>query len=187
MDVNGSIDELTLRVGSALALVVLAWLMLGVGAALVVRIAHRRGHAPQFAEALARRTLPRWAFALVAGSAVVLTPLAAQAAPPSPSLPPPSLPLSTAQPAASSPAPSGTAPAITRAAAQRPPRHMTVVVRPGDSLWRLAREHVAAAHPTDRQVAAAWPRWYAANRAVIGTDPGLIRPGERLRVPQDPS
>jgi nucleoid-associated protein YgaU len=186
MEANETIDQLTLRVGSGLALVVLAWLMLGVGAGLVVRIARRRGRAPQFAEALARRTLPRWAYALVAGSAVVLTPLAAHAAPPSPSLPPPSLPISTAHPVAMPSATSPVAPA-SPPAAQEPPRHATVVVRPGDSLWRLAREHVAAAHPTDRQVAAAWPRWYAANRAVIGTDPDLIHPGARLRVPEDAS
>jgi hypothetical protein len=35
-------------------------------------------------------------------------------------------------------------------------------------------------------IAAAWPRWYAANRAVIGPDPGLIRPGQELMPPSGP-
>ncbi|MFN8156081.1 MAG: LysM domain-containing protein [Candidatus Nanopelagicales bacterium] len=57
-----------------------------------------------------------------------------------------------------------------------------VVVRPGDTLWDIARRHLPA-RATDAQVARAWPRWYAANRAVIGPDPDVIRPGQRLRAP----
>lgn len=57
-----------------------------------------------------------------------------------------------------------------------------VVVRRGDSLWSIARRHLRAG-ATDAEVARAWPRWYAANRAVIGPDPNLILPGMRLRVP----
>lgn len=56
------------------------------------------------------------------------------------------------------------------------------VVRPGDCLWDIARRHLPHG-ATDAQVARAWPRWYAANRAVIGRDPGLLIPGTRLRVP----
>lgn len=57
-----------------------------------------------------------------------------------------------------------------------------VVVRPGDTLWDIARRHLPAG-ATDAQVARAWPRWYAANRTVIGPDPDVIRPGQRLRAP----
>jgi nucleoid-associated protein YgaU len=32
-------------------------------------------------------------------------------------------------------------------------------------------------------VALAWPRWYAVNADVIGQDPDLIHPGQRLRIP----
>jgi len=68
------------------------------------------------------------------------------------------------------------APAAHRAA------HEVVVVQPGDTLWDIARRHLpASASPTD--VARAWPRWYAANRAAIGPDPALLRPGTRLRSP----
>lgn len=57
-----------------------------------------------------------------------------------------------------------------------------VVIVPGDTLWDIARRHLpAGASPAD--VAREWPRWYAANRAEIGPDPALIRPGTRLRLP----
>lgn len=62
------------------------------------------------------------------------------------------------------------------------PAAAEVVVRPGDSLWRIAAANLPPEH-TDAQVARAWPRWYAANRAVIGADPGALRPGQRLAVP----
>jgi nucleoid-associated protein YgaU len=57
-----------------------------------------------------------------------------------------------------------------------------VVVRPGDCLWHIAERALPVDH-TPADVARAWPRWYAANRTVIGPDPHLIRPGQRLRAP----
>lgn len=57
-----------------------------------------------------------------------------------------------------------------------------VVVQPGDCLWGLvARSLGPTADP--RAVAATWPRWWAANRDVVGADPDLLHSGERLRVP----
>lgn len=73
-------------------------------------------------------------------------------------------------------------PASERPAAASPRPVEVVVVRRGDTLWGIARRHLAP-HATDAQIARAWPRWYTANRAVIGPDPGLIRPGQRLRAP----
>ncbi len=58
----------------------------------------------------------------------------------------------------------------------------TVLVVPGDTLWDIARDHLPAA-AADADVATAWPAWYAANAAVIGSDPDLIRPGQRLTAP----
>jgi len=58
----------------------------------------------------------------------------------------------------------------------------SVVVAPGDSLWSIAAQHLPAA-ATDALTAAAWPRWYAVNRSVIGDDPDLLLPGQRLTVP----
>lgn len=57
-----------------------------------------------------------------------------------------------------------------------------VPVRPGDCLWDIAAAHLGPG-ATDVQIARAWPRWYAANRAVIGPDPNLIHPGQRLVPP----
>lgn len=58
----------------------------------------------------------------------------------------------------------------------------SVVVARGDTLWDIAARSLGpAAEPAE--VAAEWPRWYAANRAVVGPDPGHIRPGQRLVAP----
>ncbi len=56
------------------------------------------------------------------------------------------------------------------------------VVEPGDSLWSIARAHLGE-NATDAEVAAEWPRWHTTNRAVIGTDPHLIHPGQPLLAP----
>lgn len=61
----------------------------------------------------------------------------------------------------------------------------SVVVRPGDSLWAIAASRLPAG-ATDAQIAQEWPRWYAENLDVVGTDPGLILPGQVLRQPDRP-
>lgn len=64
----------------------------------------------------------------------------------------------------------------------RDPAHVrAVTVRPGDCLWDIAAHRLT--HPTSAHVAAAWPRWWLANRVLIGADPDLVRPGQRLRPP----
>ncbi|SOD73109.1 hypothetical protein SAMN05892883_2403 [Jatrophihabitans sp. GAS493] len=60
----------------------------------------------------------------------------------------------------------------------------SVTVAPGDSLWLIAA-HRLGASASNEQIAAEWPRWYAANAAAIGTDPGLIHPGSVLQAPAD--
>ena len=62
------------------------------------------------------------------------------------------------------------------------------VVRPGDSLWSIAAADTAAASTggLESSVAEVDRRWraiWAANRDLVGDDPDLIRPGQRLRVP----
>jgi nucleoid-associated protein YgaU len=57
----------------------------------------------------------------------------------------------------------------------------TVVVGRGDCLWRIAAR--AFRRPTSARIAAAWPQWWDANRGVIGADPELIHPGQRLVPP----
>ncbi|MGW0465541.1 transglycosylase family protein [Streptomyces sp. NPDC003027] len=73
-------------------------------------------------------------------------------------------------------------PVQTGRAAERPPaatpttvpavREMYTVT-PGDSLSRIAREE---------RVGGGWQRLYAANRTVVGDDPDLIHPGQRLTL-----
>lgn len=57
-----------------------------------------------------------------------------------------------------------------------------ITVEPGDSLWAIA-EHDLGPRATDREIAAEWPRWFAANRDEIGPDPDHIVPGVMLRAP----
>ncbi|HET7734705.1 MAG TPA: LysM domain-containing protein [Nocardioidaceae bacterium] len=58
-------------------------------------------------------------------------------------------------------------------APQRAPHSPAVTtVRPGDTLSAIAAKHGLA-----------WRVLYAANREVVGSDPDLIRPGQRLVVP----
>lgn len=65
-------------------------------------------------------------------------------------------------------------------AAAPPPRSHRV--RPGDSLWSIADDWLPAAAPV-AEVDTTWRRIYRANRPAIGTDPNLIVPGTRLRLP----
>lgn len=64
----------------------------------------------------------------------------------------------------------------------RPASPRAITVAPGDSLWRLAAAHLGAG-ATANDIAAEWPRWFEANRAVIGTNPDLIHPGQQLTPP----
>lgn len=57
------------------------------------------------------------------------------------------------------------------------------VVRPGDTLWSLARARLGPT-ATGAAVAREWRRTYRANRTVVGADPDLIRPGQRLVLPR---
>jgi nucleoid-associated protein YgaU len=57
-----------------------------------------------------------------------------------------------------------------------------VVVRRGDTLWHIAARYLGPG-ATTAEIAHEWPRWHAANRAVIGDDPDLIHPGQLLTPP----
>ena len=58
-----------------------------------------------------------------------------------------------------------------------------VVVHRGDTLWAIAARDLGP-HATDAEVAGHWPRWYSANRTVIGPDPDRILPGQVLVRPR---
>jgi hypothetical protein len=57
-----------------------------------------------------------------------------------------------------------------------------VVVHRGDTLWGIVARQLGP-HASDAEVAHAWPRWWAANRQVIGDEPDLIKPGQVLHAP----
>lgn len=71
------------------------------------------------------------------------------------------------------------------AAHQPAPPDPTVMVRPGDCLWSLAADDLGPG-ASATAVDARW-RWiYRLNRALIGPDPDLIRPGQLLELPPRP-
>lgn len=70
-----------------------------------------------------------------------------------------------------------------------PPRAGSHVVVPGDCLWHIAGDRLAALHgrpATDGDVATATEAWWRANADVIGPDPDLLLPGQVLFPPDPP-
>jgi nucleoid-associated protein YgaU len=57
-----------------------------------------------------------------------------------------------------------------------------VVVQPGDTLWSIAARRLGPT-ASGAAITAAWHAWYAANRNVIGSNPSVIQPGQRLTPP----
>ena len=58
----------------------------------------------------------------------------------------------------------------------------SVVVRTGDCLWTIAARGLSA-DATPVEIAHRWHALYAANRGLIGPDPDVLQPGQRLRLP----
>jgi nucleoid-associated protein YgaU len=61
----------------------------------------------------------------------------------------------------------------------------SVVVRRGDTLWAIAA-HTLPPGADQQRVARRCAELYRLNRAVVGGDPDLIRPGQRLVLPPTP-
>lgn len=82
------------------------------------------------------------------------------------------------------------APEVADGAAARPAARLSttvapwpeVVVRPGDSLWAIAAARLPP-DASDADITRAWQHLHAVNRAVVGADPDLIHPAQRLRLP----
>lgn len=63
-----------------------------------------------------------------------------------------------------------------------------VVVRPGDTLWSLARDDLPPADRTsDAAIGVHWRALHRLNLGVLGPDPDLIVPGQRLTLPSAPT
>lgn len=63
--------------------------------------------------------------------------------------------------------------------AVQPPAVHSYTVKPGDSLWEIAKEEYGS---PDK-----WPSIYDANLATIGHDPDFLLPAWQLTIPDDPT
>lgn len=175
-----------------------AWVTLAVSAGLTGALP---GVAGRIGAGVARALLPRAVYRILAGAAglgVLLTPALASAAAASHPVVAASQPTPTPQWPTDSPVHPPQWPTTPTARHSHPQLHEhgserhhrhrpeAVVVRPGDTLWDIAADHLPGRRSA-RRVAAAWPRWYAANRAVIGDDPAVIVAGQHLRPPAEGS
>jgi nucleoid-associated protein YgaU len=66
--------------------------------------------------------------------------------------------------------------------APRPRSRRTVIVRTGDSLWSIAHRDLTP-HAAAPAIVRRWHAIYATNRSLIGPDPDVIEPGQRLDLP----
>lgn len=184
-------DVAAAQAAGAVLWVIALWLAVGMGAAFAQHLPGRLGRA---ADAVARSVLPGAVYRVVAGAAglgIVLAPAiatgveAAAAQPAAAStVTPPAWPTDSSLPAPVWPTDPSIAAHHRRATPQAGDED--VVVHAGDSLWSIAAEHLPA-HASDARIAKEWPRWFAANHRVIGTDPNTITPGQLLHAPEEGS
>lgn len=59
-----------------------------------------------------------------------------------------------------------------------------VTVRSGDSLWQIASERLTTPGASAAEVDRAWRGLWSLNRDVVGDEPDLILPGQRLILPE---
>ena len=161
--------DAVLTVSAVLLTVLGCWLMVCLVVEVVQQVRACRSGQPHVSSSSWRPEAVRSLVALVVGSALAV-PLGASAAQrPGPTVLD-GLPLPDRVPGnASGPA------------YRRPP--VTLRVRVGDSLWRLAAERLPASRSA-ADVDRAWRHLYACNRTTVGPDPDLLHPGIRLRVPR---
>lgn len=122
--------------------------------------------------------------ATTAGATTTASPSAAGEQSPPRDQPPPTPGWTPTRPVATPARPAGSPTLVTTQTRHRSDDPTHVVVRRGDTLWGIAARHLGP-QATDADVAQAWPRWYAANRHLIGSDPGLLLPGQELVPPTE--
>jgi LysM domain-containing protein len=178
-------------VAAVLGLIAWAWLLLGAILAIADGLTRRPGHL------LVRRVAPTaWRRLVLTAVGVGALTAPAAVAQASPGEPPDAVAVSTGwhdpgrAPASSVaeairglPLPDRPYGRLAAVGTDDPHDPRRVVVRPGDSLWAIAERHLGPDASTEA-IAAEWPRWYAANRALIGPDPDLITPGMVLHAPE---
>lgn len=71
---------------------------------------------------------------------------------------------------------------VTRAPIRAVDAHEQIVVKRGDNLWNIAKDHLPAG-ASNAEINQEWHRWYDANRQVIGENPDMILPGQMLTPP----
>lgn len=169
------VDAAVVFVAVALSWVLLGWLALG----LVVGVAAELpGAAGRAAAAIGTIVLPRairQVVSLTLGVGMLTAGASAASADPAPARP--ETPAASTAVAVDWPLQPSSAPTPDSA-----PVDTAVVVRPGDSLWAIAASRLGTA-ATCTEIAAAVASWYAANHELIGPDPDLIHPGQRLVPP----
>jgi nucleoid-associated protein YgaU len=78
-------------------------------------------------------------------------------------------------PAGQAPVVSTGEPSVAPSPAAAPNHPVSHDVKAGDYLWKIAHEQLGDA--------SRWPEIYALNRDVIGENPNLLQPGQKLRLP----
>lgn len=82
-------------------------------------------------------------------------------------------PVPTAAPSPAAPVPAAPPPSAAPPPPSTPSSQRVYTVRRGDTLWGIAQRFYGSGSQ--------WKKLYANNRAVVGSNPNLIRPGEKLR------
>jgi hypothetical protein len=187
-------DRFVAQLAGGVLWLLAAWVIIGL---LAIVGAQLPGTCGRLSGQVGRIVVPRVVATLLAGSAgvgVLLAPVTAGATP-SPVWPSAPAPHSSSSPAPAPVWPSEieVQPATPPAASTPPAAHRTAPAKPGhggsaesvqsgDSLWLLAARRLGP-DATPAHIAEYWPEIYAANRNVIGDDPSLITPGQRLDEP----
>lgn len=178
-------DSAVLVVAAVVGWLVLAWLAAGVA---ILAATELPGLAGRLAGHVAVVVLPvalQQGLALSLGIGLVTAGSGLAAAAPIPGAPPgpaPGASVDWPQQPPFVPDPSPTGPPVSGPPEVGDPIDGVVVVAAGDSLWAIAADRLGPG-AEDPMVASAVSDWYAANRALIGPDPDLIHPGQRLTPP----